>query len=254
MRRTWNTTEKIGLAMHIMEVFPHPDQQTCLHNIQEAADRASESLSGLDYLMITLGTAWVYERKDTGDVVANCHKVPQQQFVKRMLNPQEIIDALEMVLNKIRKQRPDIEVIFTVSPVRHIRDGVEQDRLSKSVLRWAVQCLTEKQTNHHYFPAYELLTDDLRDYRFYKEDMVHPSDLALNYVWNKFKQACISETSYPLMKEFEKLNAAVAHRPIHEKSEAHQKFMEEQLKKIDALESTHHFLDLTSYKNQLKNS
>jgi hypothetical protein len=164
------------------------------------------------------------------------------------------VTALEEALVIIQKQLPALRVVFTVSPVRHIRDGIEQDRLSKSVLRWAVHKLTEKKEDRYYFPAYELLTDDLRDYRFYGRDLAHPAEVAVDYIWKHFKQACIADSEYALMAELEKLSAATGHRPFDAGSDAHREFVARQLVKIDQLEAACDFLDLSAFRRRLENS
>lgn len=232
--------------------FAHPDKERCLEQIREARRHAASFFQELDYLLISPGTAWIYRLKESGKVVANCHKVPQQQFVKELLSAEEVTAAFGELLRSLRIQLPELKVIFTLSPVRHVRDGVEEDRLSKSILRYALHQCVEKDPQAYYFPAYELLTDDLRDYRFYGKDLVHPNELAQEYIWSHFREACIGQSEYGLMEEMEKLNAAVHHRPLHPDTEAHRKFIRSQEEKIERLAAAYDFLDLSAHRERLR--
>ena len=158
------------------------------------------------------------------EIVANCHKMPAAGFTKRMLVPEEIISTYLSIFGKLRQFNHDLNIIFTISPVRHLKDGFIENNRSKAVLIHAVDKLTQKHEHLHYFPSYELLIDDLRDYRFYAEDMVHPNYQATRYVWEKFCVAAINGRSREVMKDFDQLNMAYQHRPLHPDSTEHRKF------------------------------
>jgi hypothetical protein len=194
-----------------------------LQSMNETISLAHEFLKDAKWLIITLGSAFVYELSES-HVVANCHKMPAAHFTKRMLAPEEIILTFESVIAQLKRFNERLNIIFTVSPVRHLRDGFIENNRSKSVLIHALDKLTRQQDHLHYFPSYELVIDDLRDYRFYAEDMVHPNYMATRYVWEKFCTACISGSSREVMKELEQLKMAFHHKPLHPDSVAHGKF------------------------------
>ena len=203
--------------------FSNPDQGACVEGINASQNSAHDFLRSADWLLITLGSAFVYELENKS-VVANCHKVPTDKFDKRLLSVEEVVSALEQMQEQLLTFNPSLKIIYTISPVRHLRDGFVENNRSKSTLHLAVQQLTERG-NAFYFPAYELVMDDLRDYRFYAEDMVHPNYAATNYVWKKFIVTCIDEPSQELMKEINSINAAKSHKPFNPASEQHKKFL-----------------------------
>lgn len=207
-------------------LFAHPDREVALSNINEMVTSAHQTLLEAQWLIITLGSAWVYEKED-GRVVANCHKVPTDKFFKRLLPASEISADFRNLHQRLKQVNPNLKIIYTISPVRHIRDGFVENNRSKAALIQAVHELIDSTDySAMYFPAYELIIDDLRDYRFYAEDMVHPNYLATDYVWDKFVNACIDERSRRFFPEIGQLNAAKAHKPFQPMSVAHQKFRE----------------------------
>ena len=222
--------------------FSHPDKAACLNGINESQQEAHQFLKTADWLMITIGAAFVYELENN-EVVANCHKVPTDKFVKRLLTTQEIENALQEMMDQLFVFNPSIKIIFTISPVRHLRDGFVENNRSKATLIQAVHQLVERQQQLFYFPAYELVIDDLRDYRFYAEDMVHPNYAATNYVWEKFVNVCVDETSQKLMKEINVINAAKNHKPFNPTSEQHKKFLQTNLKKTIELNKQYPYIN-----------
>jgi hypothetical protein len=222
--------------------FSHPDKNICLQQINQSQQLAHSYLQTTNFMLITLGSAFVYEiiAKDSlqgvsGHVVANCHKVPTDKFNKKLLGIHEITAALQNMLDKLLAITPTLTIIFTISPVRHLRDGFVENNRSKAALIQAVHQLTEANNQALYFPAYELVIDDLRDYRFYAEDMAHPNYTATNYVWEKFVTTCIDAPSQLLMKEINIINAAKNHRPFNPSSDAHQKFLQSNLERVKKL-------------------
>lgn len=211
--------------------FSHPDKAACLTGINQSQQAAHEFILQANWLFITVGSAFVYELAN-GDVVANCHKVPTDKFKKRLLGIDEVVTAFKKMLGELWQINPGVKIIFTISPVRHLRDGFVENNRSKSTLVQAVHELVDSEKNIFYFPAYELVIDDLRDYRFYAEDMVHPNYAATNYVWEKFVAACIDGPSQQLMKEINLINAAKNHKPFNPSSELHQKFLQTNLEKV----------------------
>ena len=214
--------------------FSHPDQQACVDGINASQNRAHEFLRSADWLLITLGSAFVYELAEKS-VVANCHKVPTDKFNKRLLQLEEVVSALQQMQEGLSAINPYLKIIYTISPVRHLRDGFVENNRSKATLHLAVQQLTQL-ANTFYFPAYELVMDDLRDYRFYAEDMVHPNYAATNYVWKKFIATSIDEPSQELMKEINNINAAKSHKAFNPASDQHKKFLQANLERVKKLQ------------------
>ncbi|MBN7812538.1 GSCFA domain-containing protein [Algoriphagus sp. H41] len=187
-----------------------------------------------DFLILTLGTAWLYEHQELGRV-ANCHKQPQKLFAKRLTELKEMQAEMEAVLEKIHEENPRLQVILTVSPVRHIKDGVAENQLSKSLLRVLCGRLEAKFAQVSYFPAYEVMMDELRDYRFYKPDLIHPSEEAEDYIWKRWRETHFSPETQKSVTEIEKIGLELAHRPFNPDTEAHGKFLRKLLEKLERL-------------------
>ncbi len=236
--------------------FSQIDKTQFLENVNTKLNEANAFLKESNRLVLTLGTAFIWEEKETGIVVANCHKRPQKLFARRRLSIEEIKENLLTVLRKIKKQNADLEAIMTVSPVRHTNDGFIENQRSKAALILAIDAMCQEESFIHYFPAYELVQDDLRDYRFYAEDMLHPNEMAVDYVWEHFRESLFSEKTKEIYREVKKLQAMAAHRPFQVESVAHQTFLLSNLKKIEDLEGQYDFLDFTEekqvFKGQLK--
>jgi hypothetical protein len=234
--------------------FSHPDKEACLQGINESQSRAHEFLKKADWVLITLGSAFVYRISDSmataemasipGGVVANCHKIPTDKFTKKLLAASEVSGLLQKMLEQLVAFNPGIKVIFTISPVRHLRDGFVENNRSKANLIQAVHELVDVRENLFYFPAYELVIDDLRDYRFYAEDMVHPNYAATNYVWEKFIATCIDESSQELMKEINLINAARNHKAFNPGSNQHKNFLAVHLEKVKKLKERYSYIDV----------
>ncbi len=197
-----------------------------LEQLNAASNTLRKSIRSASHLIITLGTAWVY-RNTSGNLVANCHKIPQKQFSKELLTVEAVRQNLESIVSLVRTVNPAIEVIFTISPVRHIKDGFVENQRSKAHLVAALHDFLsgENAKSCHYFPAYEIMMDELRDYRFYATDMLHPNVTAIEYIWEKFSQAWIAEAVFPVMKEVENIRLSSSHRPFNSESAAHQFFL-----------------------------
>lgn len=224
--------------------FSHIDKSLCLQQINASQEMAHKQLKTADWLILTLGSAFAYQLSDDS-IVANCHKVPTDKFTKKLFSSVEIIDALNKMIDSLKAFNPKLNIIFTISPVRHLRDGFVENNRSKANLITAVAELTEAHNHVHYFPAYELIIDDLRDYRFFAEDMVHPNYQATNYVWEKFLDCCIEETSCMLMKEISVIMMARKHRAFNPQSQQHKSFLKTHLDKTTELSKKAPYLDLT---------
>lgn len=222
--------------------FSHADPDVLLDMMNNSLKEAHDFLRETKWLIITLGSAWVYQL-DNGDVVANCHKVPTDKFRKKLLAVEDVLSSLDNLIHRLFIYNPGIKIMFTISPVRHLRDGFIENNRSKAVLIQAVHHLVDKFSNLFYFPSYELVIDDLRDYRFYAEDMVHPNYQATEYVWQKFVNACMDTGTLNVMKEINLVNAARAHKPFQPQSEAHRKFRRKQYDHLLWLERQYPFIN-----------
>ena len=181
-------------------------------------------LKETNVMMITLGTAWVFELADNGKIVSNCHKQPASSFNRRRLSVDEIVSEFTNVLGLLHRQNPQMQFIFTVSPIRHWKDGAHENTVSKSTLHLAVDILEKQFDCVHYFPAFELMIDEMRDYRFYAADMLHPSDVAVDYIWQRFTDTYFSSQTQNLRKELEQLRSDLNHRPMHPETEEYRLF------------------------------
>lgn len=211
---------------------------------EELSERTEATLSSVraflqstEVLIITYGTAWVYEHTDTKELVANCHKQPASLFTKRLLSQQEIVESFRKVFALLQKFSPNLRVILTLSPVRHIKDTLELNAVSKAVLRNVCYELQQQFSSVDYFPAYELMMDDLRDYRFYKSDMLHPTEDAEEYIWEKFTQTYFDSPTLVFIKKWKEINSAIHHKPFHTDSNGHQQFLKSLYTKVSELKS-----------------
>jgi hypothetical protein len=223
-----------------------PSKENLLSNLNSALLYTRNQLSKATHTLITLGTAWVYKDVETQKRVANCHKLPQKQFTKELLSESEVEESPNSIISTIRKVNVNATVIFTISPVRHLKDGFAENQRSKANLITAVGKIVESASsnkNLHYFPAYEIMLDELRDYRFYAEDMVHPNNLAIDYIWEKFKSVWISEKADQVMKVVQEIQKGLAHRPFNEKAEQHQLFLKSLNEKILVLKKEYPFMN-----------
>jgi hypothetical protein len=223
--------------------FAHPHQKTAKAGMLEAFNKARESLLHTDVLLITWGTANVFTLLETNQIVANNHKMPAALFTHNRMSVQAIVDQYSNLFAELRSIRPNLKVVLSVSPVRHLRDGFIDNQRSKAVLTLACEMLEQQCPEVSYFPAYEILMDDLRDYRFYAEDMLHPNAQAVAYIWEAFTRMYFSEPTQQLNLLIEKIRAAQRHRPFHADTPAHKAFAQKQLDQILVLEKKHPFLD-----------
>ncbi|WP_300255510.1 GSCFA domain-containing protein [uncultured Alistipes sp.] len=210
--------------------FSAPTADEALRRMNAARQAGAAALRTADRMILTLGTAWVYERE--GQIVANCHRRPAAEFTRRRLGVAEIVGSLAPLIEGPLAGK---QILLTVSPVRHLGDGLEGNAVSKAALRLAVEELKQSFRCVDYFPAFEILTDDLRDYRFYAGDLVHPAPQAIAYVWEKFVQTALDDRARQLLPEVEAIVAAAAHRPRNPHGEAHRAFCRRQLERIEAI-------------------
>lgn len=230
--------------------FSSPRMDDSLDVINASITRAHHFLHDAGMLVITLGSAWVYQLTEMaplyqpGKVVANNHQAPANWFQKELLQPATIVDAFAAWLKPLLQKQPRLRVLLTVSPVRHLREGTIQNNLSKAVLLQAVHQLASIFEGVHYFPAYELVVDDLRDYRFYAEDLVHPNYQATKYVWENWVKACVDDESRDIMASVKDIRLAFQHTPLHPDTARHQNFLKEYARKTIELMAAHPWLKL----------
>ena len=202
-----------------------PDKQATIDRMNQRIQQGHDALKSAQLLTITLGTAIVYRLKTIGEVVANCHKVPQHEFDRQMSSVPDMVKVLDEMLTKLNQFNPQLRIILTVSPIRHIADGLDINSLSKASLRVAIN---EAIKNHRdycdYFPAYEIMLDDLRDYRFYANDMVHPSEVAIEYIWQAFQATYLDDRSALAVARCERIHKRMQHRPMSANRETVDRF------------------------------
>ena len=215
--------------------FSQPNKEKTLAGINTAFEAAARHLKTTNRLLLTLGTAHIFNLRNTGQIVANNHKMPATLFDERRLSVSEIVETLLPVLEKMKSENLDLQVILTVSPVRHIRNGLVENQRSKAALLLACEEICQSLPFAYYFPAYELLLDDLRDYRFYTSDMLHPSDVAADYIWQFFSETFFPEATRALQNRIEKIVKASRHRPFHTDTPEYRAFVEGQLEAIGRL-------------------
>jgi hypothetical protein len=230
--------------------FSSDNPSVVLNKINSSTNKANQFLKRAGFLFITFGTSRVYRFKENAMVVSNCHKLPSSLFERELLSIEEIVSVWEVILDRIHSFNSNLKVIFTVSPVRHWKDGAHGNQISKSILLLAVERLLEHKAVKGYFPAYELLMDDLRDYRFYGEDMLHPSVVAVEYIWKAFSDCYFDGETLALWKELFGITKARKHRFISDSPPARKEFAGNILKKIEVLKKKYPNIDLrdeTSY-------
>ena len=217
-------------------------KEELIANLNKSVGDTHAQLKKVSHIVITLGTAWVYRSVESSQVVANCHKVPQTKFNKELLGVDAIVKSLKNMQTMVTSMNTDAQLIFTVSPVRHLKDGFVENQLSKAHLISAVHQIL-KSENVSYFPSYEIMMDELRDYRFYAQDMVHPNQLAIDYIWEKFQDTWISYGVKETMNKVDGIQNGLRHRPFHPESEQHKKFLKSLQAKIAYIKEEYPFME-----------
>ena len=211
-------------------------KEEILTSLNNAITQTHKQLYESTHIIITLGTAWIYRLIETDRVVANCHKIPQKKFLKELVSVDDLAESLASIVALIKSVNTKAPILFTVSPVRHIKDGFVENMRSKSHLITSLHRIIEPRNNVHYFPSYELMMDELRDYRFYKEDMLHPNQTAINYIWEQFCKVWVSDASQKTMQKVEAIRKGLSHNPFNSNSAGHQKFLDNLKSKIAQLQ------------------
>jgi len=236
---------------HCFEIhsdLSHSNASELLTNLNQILVETKKQLQEATHIIVTYGTSWVYRNIESNEIVANCHKVSQKQFTKELLTITTIQESIENTTRLIQSINHNCNFIFTVSPVRHLKDGFVENQVSKSHLITAIFDILEESAvvppsgARGLFPSYEIMMDELRDYRFYAEDMLHPSQVAIDYIWERFKETTISETAYVTMDTVESIQKSVQHRPFNPNSDSHKKFVVNLQTKITTLVAEYSFM------------
>jgi hypothetical protein len=232
---TYSLNEDIHSNYDFHSSFSELSRVELEKKIKETIGTVHYFLNKCEFLFLTYGTAFVYERNDNGEVVANCHKQPASLFSKQLITQEMITRSFNEMYSDLKKFNPGIKIILTLSPVRHIKDTIELNSVSKSILRIACHSLTQNNEEVNYFPAYEIMMDDLRDYRFYASDLLHPSADAEEYIWGKFTDSYFDKDAKEIIHQWQLVKKLIEHKPFHLDSIAHQKFLKETLIKLEML-------------------
>ncbi len=224
--------------------FSRRSKEELLCAINGRLQASKTMLAQCDVLMLTLGTAYVYRLADNGAVVGNCHKLPQKMFTRSLLSVDDITLALVPLIEKLLSLRAGMKILFTVSPIRHLRDGAHDNQLSKATLLLAIEKIRSLfPQNTYYFPSYEIVLDELRDYRFYAQDMTHPSDVAVDYIWECFAKSYFSQPTIVLNQKIAEISRALSHRPFDATSHEYRNFIGKILLKIEELREKNPYFD-----------
>ncbi len=228
---------EIWQSLEIHSSMSRTTQDELTEQLNATLDSFHERLKSATHLFLTYGTSWVYSYKKSGQIVANCHKIPQDQFDKKLISQAENKYYIQNTLEVLKAFNINLKIIFTISPVRHIKDGMVENQVSKANLISAVNEVITQNPQNLYFPGYEIMMDDLRDYRFYAEDLLHPSQFAVKYIWEKLSDAFFDEKTCYLMKEIDSIRKSLAHRPLNSNTYNHQKFLKNLHNKIELLQA-----------------
>lgn len=225
--------------------FSRSTKEELLECINKRLERSHSMAGRCDIAIVTFGTAYLYTRTSDGTVAGNCHKLPGKDFERRLLGIEEIAEEFDKVIELYKEMNPGVKFLFTISPIRHLRDGAHDNQKSKATLLLAVdKIISGHPGSCFYFPAYEILLDELRDYRFYAEDMLHPSETAVNCIWEKFSSCYFPESTQEINREIEDIIKGLGHRPFNAASDGHMQFLKNLREKMAALQNRHNFLNL----------
>lgn len=226
--------------------FSSSSETECLDGINDRLFSSAEYLRKAERMIITVGTACVYRLKSTGEIVSNCHKLPEKMFSRSMLSVEDIVAEWKPLLLSLWEQNPDLKILFTVSPIRHWKDGAHGNLLSKATLLLAIEQVEKAFPERvFYFPAYELMMDELRDYRFYADDMLHPSSQAVEYIWQRFSENILTKEAQEILKEWGEIQKALNHKPFQPNGEAYKQFISQTLLKMERINEKIPFFDIT---------
>ncbi|MDD2552805.1 MAG: GSCFA domain-containing protein [Dysgonamonadaceae bacterium] len=232
--------------------FSRINLKEAVENVNHNFNSASDYLKNADFLLITFGTSYVFRWKESGEIVGNCHKIPADKFSRERLTVDDIVLQWSSLIQRILLANRNLKILFTVSPIRHFKDGAHENQLSKAILHLSVDKIKDEfSDNLFYFPAYEIVMDQLRDYRFYTDDMLHPSLLTQNYIWKRFGDTYFSVETEKINAEWRKIVQALSHKPYHSRSEEYQKFIHRTIDELQAFEERYPFLSCFQEKQEL---
>ena len=230
--------------------FSKNDKTLLEKAIVESQNQSQQFLKETQFLFITFGTAWVYKYKKTNRIVANCHKIPEKEFDRFRLSVCDITDEYCTLIESLLKMNSNLQIVFTISPVRHWKDGATENQASKSILNVAIHQLCDIfENNVSYFPSFEIMMDDLRDYRFYTDDMLHPSAMAVSYIFDQFKRAYFTQNTLNTIEKITKITKAAQHRPFNPNLKPYKQFCSNQIKEIETLKSQFPKIDFSQEQN-----
>ena len=214
--------------------FSNRDICIVLETINSNIETASNYFEELDFLLLTFGSSWIYRLNESNRIISNCHRVSSNSFVRERLTVEEIVNTYSDLISLLLVKRPNLKIVFSISPIRHIRDGLHENQKSKAILLLAIEELQAKYPHTIcYFPSYEILIDELRDYRFYADDMVHPSKLAVEYIWERIEQQFFDKPTQDTLKECLRIQKSLTHRPLNPGLKSHQMFLEQLISKME---------------------
>ncbi|MFV0420456.1 MAG: GSCFA domain-containing protein [Dysgonomonas sp.] len=222
--------------------FSDTDKDRCLNKINDSIGKAENDIKNADILIITFGTAYVFRSKEKNIVVGNCHKLPANHFNRYRLDVDSITNDWTELIKELKEVNPSLHILFTVSPIRHLKDGAHDNQISKSTLLLAIDKLIQANPNTSYFPSYEIVLDELRDYRFYNEDMTHPNITAIKYIWERFSETYFNEETFKTMNEWQRIFLAIHHRPSNAQSDEYKDFLRQTLLKLEAFNKKYPYI------------
>jgi hypothetical protein len=226
--------------------FSNTHKAECLENINNNFLKAKEHIQNVNVVFLTLGTTWIYRLASTNKIVANCHKQPSTHFIREYLEPPQVTEHLATAMAMLQEVNPQIRFVFTVSPIRHWKDGAIENQRSKASLILGIKELQQRFPNSYYFPSYEIFMDELRDYRYYASDMLHPSEFAIEYLWDRFKDTFFNSETKQLHAEVEKVVKSFEHRTFNTKTDAYKKFKSNLILKANQLSKRNLHFDFRS--------
>jgi hypothetical protein len=234
-------------------IFSHFESQQTLKIINTGLEILSEQLSNAKIIYLSLGTAFVFLRKSDQKIVNNCHKLPAAKFIRKLLSYSETKDLLNQITQSILSLNSNVKIVFTISPVRHIRDGLIENSHSKAILMSATKELINQNNSLHYFPAFELMLDELRDYRYFGDDMIHPSSAAINYIFEIFLEKSFTKKDIQTLHRIEKIHQFISHRPIHNQMKKQNSGIQKTLQRLVDIQNGNPKIDLDHLKKKLEN-
>ncbi len=232
--------------------YSRPDKTECLEAINTRIRKSAQFLENADYIFITFGTSWIFKQRQNNSVVSNCHKLPASKFIRSKLSVEDIVSEYQSLLDQLKQFNSKLKAVFTISPIRHWKDGAHGNQLSKATLFVALEKIVEANPEVAYFPSYEIMMDELRDYRFYSADMLHINQVAIDYIYERFSECFFSDETKKLNSKVEKIIRASNHRPFNPNAENFRDFVKSNINEIESLLNLYPYLDFIPEMNYFK--